>query len=115
MPTSKRHFAGRQQQFLTSSTCHRAELMESDQFRWSFVEALAGCGKTRRRCHSEESNILIGGRLDKLNYTHGNPVKCGLVASPEQWPWSSSPVDRKVALCARLRRVSARILIPVQG
>ncbi len=28
-------------------------------------------------------------RLEKLNYMHGNPVKCGLVASPEQWPWSS--------------------------
>ncbi|MBZ5670158.1 MAG: transposase [Acidobacteriia bacterium] len=25
-------------------------------------------------------------RLEKLNYMHGNPVKCGLVASPEQWP-----------------------------
>jgi hypothetical protein len=28
-------------------------------------------------------------RLGKLNYMHGNPVKCGLVASPQQWPWSS--------------------------
>jgi putative transposase len=28
-------------------------------------------------------------RLEKLNYMHGNPVKCGLVASPDQWPWSS--------------------------
>jgi putative transposase len=28
-------------------------------------------------------------RLEKLNYMHGNPVKCGLVASPAQWPWSN--------------------------
>lgn len=28
-------------------------------------------------------------RLEKLNYMHANPVKRGLVASPEQWPWSS--------------------------
>ena len=28
-------------------------------------------------------------RLEELNYMHGNPVKCGLVASPEPWPWSS--------------------------
>ena len=28
-------------------------------------------------------------RLEKLNYMHRNPAKCGLVASPEQWPWSS--------------------------
>ena len=28
-------------------------------------------------------------RLEKLNYMHGNPVKRGLVSSPDQWPWSS--------------------------
>jgi putative transposase len=28
-------------------------------------------------------------RLEKLNYMHGNPVKRGLVMSPDQWPWSS--------------------------
>lgn len=28
-------------------------------------------------------------RLEKLNYMHGNPVKRGLVNSPDQWPWSS--------------------------
>ena len=27
---------------------------------------------------------------EKLSYMHGNPVKRGLVASPELWPWSSS-------------------------
>ena len=27
--------------------------------------------------------------LEKLNYMHGNPVKRGLVSSPDQWPWSS--------------------------
>ena len=28
-------------------------------------------------------------RLGKLRYMHGNPVKRGLVESPEQWQWSS--------------------------
>jgi len=28
-------------------------------------------------------------RLEKLNYMHNNPVKRGLVHSPEEWPWSS--------------------------
>ena len=28
-------------------------------------------------------------RVEKLRYIHWNPVKRGLVAKPEQWPWSS--------------------------
>ena len=28
-------------------------------------------------------------RVEKLNYMHQNPVKRGLVASPEDWRWSS--------------------------
>lgn len=28
-------------------------------------------------------------RIEKLRYIHRNPVKRGLVALPEQWPWSS--------------------------
>ena len=28
-------------------------------------------------------------RIEKLRYLHRNPVKRGLVASPEQWRWSS--------------------------
>lgn len=28
-------------------------------------------------------------RIDKLRYMHRNPVKRGLVATPEQWRWSS--------------------------
>jgi putative transposase len=28
-------------------------------------------------------------RVEKLRYIHRNPVTRGLVASPEQWPWSS--------------------------
>jgi len=28
-------------------------------------------------------------RIEKLRYTHRNPVKRGLVESPEQWRWSS--------------------------
>jgi hypothetical protein len=33
MPTYKRHSAPGDLQFLTSSTCHRAQLFESDRFR----------------------------------------------------------------------------------
>jgi putative transposase len=28
-------------------------------------------------------------RIEKLNYMHENPVKRGLVESPQQWRWSS--------------------------
>jgi len=28
-------------------------------------------------------------RIEKLRYIHRNPVKRGLVSSPEEWPWSS--------------------------
>jgi len=28
-------------------------------------------------------------RIEKLDYMHNNPVKRGLVQSPDQWPWSS--------------------------
>jgi len=28
-------------------------------------------------------------RIEKLRYIHRNPVKRGLVESPDQWPWSS--------------------------
>jgi putative transposase len=28
-------------------------------------------------------------RIEKLRYMHRNPVERGLVASPDQWPWSS--------------------------
>ena len=28
-------------------------------------------------------------QVEKLNYIHDNPVKRGLVESPELWPWSS--------------------------
>jgi putative transposase len=28
-------------------------------------------------------------RIEKLRYIHRNPVARGLVASPEQWQWSS--------------------------
>jgi REP element-mobilizing transposase RayT len=28
-------------------------------------------------------------RIEKLRYIHRNPVTRGLVAKPEQWPWSS--------------------------
>jgi REP element-mobilizing transposase RayT len=53
MPTSKRHFAPGQLQFLTSSTYRRAKLFQSDRLRWSFVEVL---GQLR----TEMGFLLIG-------------------------------------------------------
>ena len=53
MPTSKRHFAPAELQFLTSSTYRRAKLFESDRFRRSFVEVL---GQLR----TEMGFLLIG-------------------------------------------------------
>ena len=165
MPAYKRHFAPGQLQFLTSSTYRRVKLLESDRFRWSFVEILGQLriemgflliggvlmpdhfhllikpepaastsrfmqelkkrtGQRILSTLSENQRVPWGGkmraqlrlppsvhadsqlrvwqrrfypfgvtsekkRLEKLNYMHGNPVKCGWVASPEQWPWSS--------------------------
>jgi putative transposase len=35
-------------------------------------------------------NLRTGEKgIEKLRYIHCNPVKCGLVASPEEWKWSS--------------------------
>jgi len=31
----------------------------------------------------------VGDFWDKLQYIHENPVHAKLVASPEEWPWSS--------------------------
>lgn len=45
-------------------------------------------------------------RLEKLHYMHGNPVKRGLVDSPERWAWSSfrfyNPEDTSVLAMDRL-------------
>ena len=39
---------------------------------------------------SHDFNVFTKKKLiEKLNYIHWNPVKRGLVASPEQWRWSS--------------------------
>jgi putative transposase len=39
---------------------------------------------------SYDFNVFSEKKLaEKLDYIHWNPVRRGLVASPEQWPWSS--------------------------
>jgi putative transposase len=64
--------------------------------------------ESRRKRNSEQSNLCDRGplhiwqkrfydfnvwterkRIEKLRYMHRNPVKRGLVASPELWDWSS--------------------------
>jgi len=60
------------------------------------------CGETRGTPHSSaipqrfwqarfyDFNVWTERkRIEKLRYIHRNPVKRGLVESPEQWPWSS--------------------------
>jgi 8-oxo-dGTP pyrophosphatase MutT (NUDIX family) len=93
MPVSRRHFAPGQLQFITSSTYRRTRLFESHRFRCDFVAAL-------RELREETGFPLIGWVLmpehfhllikEKLNYMPNNPLKSGLVGSPEEWPWSSS-------------------------
>ena len=63
--------------------------------------------------------------LEKMQYIHNNPVKRGLVAAPEDWPWSSVgwylgryggkiPIDRIVVggtdklVCPWIRRAEPR-------
>jgi REP element-mobilizing transposase RayT len=43
----------------------------------------------QRRCYDHncrEPHIVV----EKINYCHKNPVTRGLVALPDDWPWSSS-------------------------
>jgi putative transposase len=68
-----------------------------------------------QRLHSREGGLLWlpryydfnvcseAKRVEKLRYVHRNPVKRGLVRSPEDWPWSSfrhylSGVERVVEI-----------------
>ena len=54
----------------------------------STVHSHAHCRVWQRRFY--DMNIWSEKkRFEKLNYMHGNPVKRGLVSSPDQWPWSS--------------------------
>jgi putative transposase len=78
-------------------------LFDSHRFRCDFVEVL-------RQFRREAGFLLVGWVLmpehfhllikpepaestsrlmQDLNYMHNNPVKRGLVHSPEEWPWSS--------------------------
>ena len=43
----------------------------------------------RRLAQSQALRFREKKRLEKLDYMHNNPVKRGLVRSPEEWPWSS--------------------------
>ena len=44
---------------------------------------------------SYDFNVFSAKKIaEKLDYMHWNPVKRGLVASPDQWRWSSYPVLR---------------------
>ena len=62
-------------QVLKQRTSHELKLPGEEQF-W------------QRRYY--DFNVYNGKkRIEKLQYMHRNPVKRGLVAKPEEWPWSS--------------------------
>ena len=42
----------------------------------------------QRRCYDHNCRTSETS-LEKINYCHNNPVKRGLVSSPEEWQWSS--------------------------
>lgn len=43
----------------------------------------------QRRCYDHNCRLpeVV---IEKINYCHNNPVTRGLVATPDDWPWSSS-------------------------
>ncbi len=42
------------------------------------------------QAHSYDFNVSTPEKfVEKLRYIHRNPVRRGLVAKPEDWPWSS--------------------------
>jgi len=42
----------------------------------------------QRRCYDHNCRDVQSVR-EKINYCHNNPVKAGLVSTPNDWPWSS--------------------------
>ena len=62
-------------QVLKQQTSRKLKLRGEIQFwQWRYYDF---------NVHNEEK------RVEKLRYMHRNPVKRGLVAKPEDWPWSS--------------------------
>jgi len=41
-----------------------------------------------KRCYDHNCRNVLSVR-EKINYCHNNPVKRGLVDTPDKWPWSS--------------------------
>ena len=60
---------------------------------YALLSSMGGPGELRRRVQQPRFYDFIvfskHKRVEKLRYTHRNPVKRGLVLRPEQWPWSS--------------------------
>jgi len=97
---------GRKAKFVLHSKCRRPSeqvcatwLQENDQYPW--CRQMLARLTLPATVHDESSyrvwqrrfypfNVYSERkRLEKLNYMHGNPVKRGLVSSPDQWVWSS--------------------------
>ena len=49
-----------------------------------------GCHETEQQPRSHDFNVYSDRKVaEKLHYMHQNPVRRGLVSSPELWRWSS--------------------------
>jgi putative transposase len=102
----KRFQESRQLHFVTFSCYRRRPLLDTPARRELFERALEATRRSYRlfvarrlALHSAEPfwqaryydfNVWSERkRMEKLKYMHLNPVKRGLVARPEDWPWSS--------------------------
>ena len=60
-----------------------------EQFRGRLVEAVLEQGHVWQRRFYDFVVRSRHKRAEKLRYMHENPVRRGLVTSPEEWRWSS--------------------------
>ena len=84
MPPLVRYYEQNHAHFITASTYHRARLFDAEPC----YNPTATHRVWQRRFY--DLNIWSEARVrEKLKYRRGNPVRRGLVPSPEQWLWSS--------------------------
>ena len=71
--------------FVTFSCYRRQAYLETPVTRDLFRDALE-----RTQPHYYDFNVFTEHkRMEKLEYMHWNPVRRGLVSTPEDWQWSS--------------------------
>jgi REP element-mobilizing transposase RayT len=75
MPVSRRHFARRRLQFITSSTYRRTKLFDSHRFRYDFVEVL-------RQFRRETGFLLVGWVLMPEHFHLADQARTGREHQP---------------------------------